>query len=30
MTQELYERSTHLEAAGAGERNRFRNWFRER
>jgi hypothetical protein len=28
--QELYERSTHLEAPGAGEKGRFAKWFRER
>ncbi|KAF2036296.1 ras GEF [Setomelanomma holmii] len=27
---ELYERSTHLEAPGAGEKGRFAKWFRER
>ncbi|KAF1916990.1 ras guanine nucleotide exchange factor domain-containing protein [Ampelomyces quisqualis] len=26
---ELYERSTHLEAPGAGEKGRFAKWFRE-
>lgn len=29
-TQDLYERSVQLEAAGAGEKKRFVNWFRER
>lgn len=28
--QELYDRSVNLEAAGAGEKKRFVNWFRER
>ncbi|KAH8717084.1 ras guanine nucleotide exchange factor domain-containing protein [Phaeosphaeriaceae sp. PMI808] len=27
---DLYERSTHLEAPGAGEKGRFAKWFRER
>ncbi|KAH7090392.1 ras guanine nucleotide exchange factor domain-containing protein [Paraphoma chrysanthemicola] len=27
---ELYDRSTHLEAPGAGEKGRFAKWFRER
>lgn len=28
--QDLYERSTHLEAPGANEKGRFAKWFRER
>jgi hypothetical protein len=28
--QDLYDRSVQLEAAGAGEKKRFANWFRER
>jgi hypothetical protein len=28
--QDLYDRSTHLEAPGANEKGRFAKWFRER